>query len=393
MGDAQNVMQLLQELECNMKILADENIPLVKQCFSTIGQVETAMGKDVCRQMAADADILLVRSVTKVGHELLENSSVKFVATATIGVDHIDQDYLRDRQIGFASAPGSNANSVAEYIVAGILEIAEKLQIQLKDKSIGVVGVGNVGSKVVEKCQALEMKVLLNDPPLARKTGDPKYIAIEEICKCDFITFHTPLTKTGFDKTFHLLNEKLIDSMKDGVVLINSSRGAVADTKALKKAVKAKKIAAMMLDVWEDEPNIDLELVEIADIVTPHIAGYSFDGKIAGMMMIYDAACKYFAVAPQFSIEPFLPSPVVPTLDLNQFDDSQLSTQQIVKNVYNIRNDDQRLRQIANQVDRGAYFTKLRKEYPIRREFQNTILQNVDLGLSEKLTSLGFRLF
>ncbi len=376
-----------------MKILADENIPFAKQCFSTIGEVETANGKDISREMVSDVDVLLVRSVTKVGQELLENSKVKFVATATIGVDHIDLDCLRDRQIGFSSAPGSNANSVAEYVVASLLEVAAKLQIQLKGKSIGVVGVGNVGSKVVEKCRALEMEVLLNDPPLARKTNDSKYVAIEKICECDFITFHTPLTKTGFDKTFHLLNEELIASMKQNVILINSSRGAVADTKALKKARKDKKIAAMILDVWEDEPNIDAELVEMADIVTAHIAGYSFDGKIAGMMMIYDAACKYFAIAPQFSIEPFLPMPSVPTLDLNQFDDSQLSIQKIVKNIYDVTGDDQRLRQIANQPNQGAYFTKLRKEYPIRREFQNTILQNVDLGLSEKLTSLGFRLF
>jgi erythronate-4-phosphate dehydrogenase len=190
-----------------MKIIADENIPYVAECFSSIGEVEVVPGREITPGVIADVDILLVRSITPVGADLLAGSKVRFVGTATIGFDHMDIEYLSRNNIGFASAPGSNANSAAEYVIAGLLNIAKRYSIDLEGKSIGIIGVGNVGGRVAKKAIALDMKLFLNDPPLQRQTGDSKYLPIEELFGCDFVTLHTPLTFEGEDKTFHLADE------------------------------------------------------------------------------------------------------------------------------------------------------------------------------------------
>jgi erythronate-4-phosphate dehydrogenase len=198
----------LTKISTYMRIIADANIPFVKECFSSIGEVEVFPSRQITRDVIGEAECLLVRSVTKVGSDLLAGSKVRFVGTATIGFDHIDIGNLSRNNIGFASAPGSNANSAAEYVIAGLLEIGRKHKIKLEGKSIGIVGVGNVGSRVAKKCAALGMKVLLNDPPLQRESSDAKYLPLEELYGCDFITLHTPLTFEGIDKTFHLAGEE-----------------------------------------------------------------------------------------------------------------------------------------------------------------------------------------
>lgn len=290
-----------------MKIIADANIPFVQQCFSSIGEVEVLPAGKITPSSVRNADVLLVRSVTAVNSELLSASRVRFVGTATIGFEHVDVEYLRKSNIAFASAPGSNANSVAEYVVAALLSVGNKLQIELEGKSIGIIGVGNCGSRVAQKCTALGMKVFLNDPPLQRQTNDPKYLPIEQLFSCDFITLHTPLTFEGPDKTFHLAAQKFFESLKTGCRFINTSRGSVVETAALKNVIRSGRLKAVVLDVWENEPNIDTELLQMVDIGTPHIAGYSLDGKIAGMIMIYKAACEHFGLEPKYKIEDFLP--------------------------------------------------------------------------------------
>ena len=257
-----------------MKIVADANIPFVRECFSSIGEVTVMGGREMTPWLVADADILLVRSITPVGVDLLAGSKVRFVATATIGFDHVDLDFLRRNKIGFASAPGSNANSAAEYVIAGLLEIGRRRHLKLEGTSIGVIGVGNVGSRVARKCAALGMRIYLNDPLLQRQTGDPKYLPIEELYDCDFITVHTPLTFGGPDKTYHLVDEEFLDSLKEGCVFLNASRGGVVDSAALKAAIRSRRLKAVVLDVWENEPTIDIELLEMVDLGTPHIAGY-----------------------------------------------------------------------------------------------------------------------
>jgi len=380
-----------------MKIIADENIPFVKDCFASIGDVQALSGRQITPKVVADADILLVRSITPVQEKLLANSKVEFVATATIGFEHVDVDYLKKRGIGFASAPGSNANSVAEYIVAALLVVAKKHKLILEGKSIGVIGVGNVGSKVAKKCEALRMNVLLNDPPLRRQTGDAEYRSLNELFGCDFITLHTPLTLEGQDKTFHLADEGFFASLKTGCVFINTSRGSVHNTAALKSAIKNKKLGAVIIDVWENEPNIDCELLRLVDISTPHIAGYSLDGKIAGMIMIYNAACEHFGLKPKYGIEDFLPNPTVPQITIEKTDsDQQQILHEAVQQVYTINRDDFNTREIAmvEQAKRGKFFDDLRKNYPVRREFQNTtvVLATEDTENTEnKLKGIGFK--
>ena len=378
-----------------MKIIADANIPFVAECFSSVGQVEIVGGREITRSVVAGADVLLVRSITQVGADLLGGSKVRFVGTATIGFDHVDIDFLRRENIGFASAPGSNANSAAEYVIGGLFEVGQRREIELQGKSIGIIGVGNVGGRLAKKCAALGMEVRLNDPPLARQSGDSKYRPIEELFECDFITLHTPLTFEGIDKTYHLADEKFFESLKSGCVFINASRGGVVDSGALRAAIESGRLGAVVLDVWENEPNIDVELLEMVDIGTPHIAGYSLDGKMAGMIMIYEAACEYFGVEVKLGAEDFLPEPAVGNLIV---DGSSGGEQDVaagaVREVYDIVGDDAKMRRVADEPEekRGAFFDELRKNYPVRREFQNTkvVLSNGSESLAWKLEGIGF---
>jgi len=387
-----------------MKIVADENIPFVAECFSSIGEVTTVSGREITSSVIRDADILLVRSITRVDSGLLSGSKVRFLATATIGFDHIDTDYLSRNNIGFASAPGSNANSAAEYVIAALLEIGQKHNINLEGKSIGIIGVGNVGGRVAKKCAALGMEVYLNDPPLQKQTGDSKYLPIEDLYDCDFITLHTPLTFDGVDKTFHLADENFFKSLKQGCVFLNTSRGGVVDSGSLKKTVKSDKLKAVVLDVWENEPNIATELLDMVDIGTPHIAGYSLDGKVAGMIMIYKATCEYFGIEAKFNIEDFLPEPSVPEIKIVLWtphgeptgSSEQEALLSAVRKIYDIREDDTQLRRILDEPKetKGQFFDGLRKNYSIRREFQNTniVVKDKDSSLAQKLKGIGFLL-
>jgi len=378
-----------------MKIIADTNIPFVAECFSSIGEVITVGGREITQSVVADADVLLVRSITQVNADLLAGSKVRFVATATIGFDHVDIDFLQRNNIGFTSAPGSNANSAAEYVIAGLLETSQKCDINLEGQSIGIIGVGNVGSRVANKCAVLGMQIYLNDPPLQRQTDQGKYLPLQELYDCDFITFHTPLTFEGIDKTYHLADEGFFKSLKKGCIFVNASRGGVVDSEALKTVIQSGRLNAVVLDVWEDEPNIDAELLGMVDIGTPHIAGYSLDGKISGMIMIYKAVCEHFGLNPKYDIEDFLPEPVVRQLRIEpSTGNEQGALHDAVQKIYDIREDDNRLRQIAEKPEgkRGEYFDGLRKKYHIRREFQNTkvFVEDKNSTLAKKLKGIGF---
>jgi len=379
-----------------MKIVADANIPFVKECFSSIGEVTVIGGREITPGVVADADILLVRSITPVCEKLLAGSKVRFVATATIGLDHVDIDFLGRSNIGFASAPGSNANSAAEYVVAGLLDIGQRHAFDLEDRSIGIIGVGNVGGRVAKKCAAMGMDVYLNDPPLRRQTGDAKYLPLEKLFDCDFITFHTPLTFEGRDKTHHLADEKFFKSLKQRCVFVNASRGPVVDGGALKSAIRSGRLRAVVLDVWENEPNIETELLSMVDLGTPHVAGYSLDGKIAGMIMIYKAVCEYFEVEPKFDLQDFLPEPAVPELKVDpNITNDQDALLRAVRKIYRIDKDDMSLRRMLDKPaeQRGEYFDSLRKNYPVRREFQNTsvVLKDDNSSLAKKLIGVGFK--
>lgn len=375
-----------------MKIIVDENIPYGREAFSTLGEVVTRPGRAISPDDVRDAELLLVRSITKVNAALLEGSAIRFVATATIGEDHIDKAWLAANGIGFSSAPGCNANSVGEYIVAGMLNLAAKHNFQLEACSLGVVGVGNVGSNVAQKATALGMAVVLNDPPLAEATGDAKYRPLDEILACDFITTHVPLTKEGPHRTVHLVDAEFLSRMKPGSFFLNTARGPVCDNGALLAFLQSGHLRGAILDVWEGEPDVRLDVLDAVDIATPHIAGYSFDGKVNGTRQIYEAACRHLRVPADWSVDTLLPEPEHPVVHL---DGTSGDLKGVVDTVYPLLEDDARMRAIKEQPaeDRAAYFDMLRKTYPRRREYQNTVVTLAEAGavLRGPLQGIGFR--
>ncbi|MCK5225827.1 MAG: 4-phosphoerythronate dehydrogenase [Planctomycetes bacterium] len=378
-----------------MKIVADKNIPFVSECFSSIGDIKAVPGNEIRPGTIADTDILLVRTIMQVNSDLLANSKIRFVGAVSTGFEHVDIDYLQRNNIGFSSAPGSNSNSVAEYIVAALLSVAKDKKLNLQNKSIGVIGVGNIGSKVAKKAAALGMRIYLNDPLLQRRTHDEKYLPLNDLFDCDFITLHTPLTFQGQDKTFHLADEVFFKSLKHDCVFINTSRGGVVDTNALKTAIKSDKFKSVVLDVWENEPNIDSELCKLVDIATPHIAGYSLDGRATGTGIVYRAVCKHFGLDYNLDLQSFLPKPAVSQLKINpQPGDEQDIIIKAVEQVYRIKEDDSQLRKILTlpAIERNAFFGQLRKNYPVRREFNSLeiILESNCKSLADKLAGLGF---
>lgn len=361
-----------------MKIIADENIPFVAEGFRPLGEVSVMSGRAITRETLKDAELLVVRSITKVDKALLEGTPVRFVGTCTIGFDHIDLGYLASRGITFASAPGSNATSVAEYIVYGMLELSHRLGFQLEGKTLAVVGVGNVGSRVARRGEALGMRVLLNDPPLARSTGDAKYRPLDEVLsEADVVTLHVPLEKGGADPTWRMIDEKFLAKMKPGAVLFNSSRGGVQNEEALLAAKKSGKLSALFLDVWDGEPNVNAELLAAADLASPHICGYSADGKVAGVVMVQRAACKMLGTTSDWDPTDKLPAAQYPQASIEHVADFEPMLLALVKRTYDFPGDDKRMREIlALPADKRAkHFDKLRKEYPCRREFRNTKLQ------------------
>ena len=355
----------------------------------SLGTIQFVPGRQIDTAAVRDVDILLVRSVTPVHAALLDRSKVKFIATATIGTDHIDLACLKQRGIEFASASGSNANSVAEYIVAALLELSGLRKFRLTDKTLGVVGVGNVGSRVVRDAESLGMRVLQNDPPRARAEKLSQFVPLDQLlAEADIITLHVPLTHDGADKTFHLFDQSVLFDLKKAPILFNTSRGAVVDNGALLKAIDGDKLAGAALDVWENEPNISPELLDVVDIATPHIAGYSFDGKVNGTRMIYEAACRFFRQPPTWT--PTLPPPPVPRVELSvsSGEDDDAVLRRVIKHVYDITVDDAALRA------RPREFDKLRADYPIRREFFNTelVLRGAGEQLRRKFATIGFKL-
>jgi len=364
-----------------MKIVADPNIPYVREAFAAVGDITLVPGRQLTATHVHAADLLLVRSVTPVNAALLAGSRVRFVATATIGFDHVDVAYLAAHAIGFATAAGSNANSVAEYIVAALLELAHQQNFRLHGKTLGVVGVGNVGTKVVRYARALGLRILANDPPRQRAENIPDFVSLDQICaEADIITLHVPLTKTGPDATVHLLDPGRLVRRP---ILINSARGAVLDNAALLTA----KLTGLVLDVWEGEPHIQPGLLARVDLGTPHIAGHSFDGKVNGAQMIYAAACRHLGIPATW--RPVLPAPPVPrlTVTVGTGEDDDDVVRRVIRQVYDITGDDVRLRAGFQQ------FEKLRTEYPVRREFCNTELElhSAPAPLREKLSALGFQ--
>lgn len=372
-------------------ILADENIPFAREAFSRLGNVELISGRDITADRIKNIDILMVRSITKVNEQLLNGSGVTFVGTATIGTDHVDIDCLRQKGIGFSSAPGCNANSVSEYVIAALLEMAVKKGMVLSETTIGIIGVGNVGSTVEEKAKALGLEVILHDPPLKDKTDDNKYRPLDEIFDADIITLHVPLTREGLYPTFHMVDDAFLGRMGKGTCFINTSRGSVVDENALLFSMKNGEVLFSCLDVWEQEPDINTKLISLVDIATPHIAGYSFEGKVTGTDMVFKAAGEFLDISSEWDCSAcFGEKSETECAFKGTFEENILSAVSIN---YNIYEDDSNVRNCAEQEDIGPCFDALRKSYRKRREFTNTVLavsEATDTRVVETLEKIGF---
>ncbi len=353
-----------------MNLIIDENIAFAKEAFSGFGNLKLMNGRSITKNEVNDADVLIVRSITQVDSNLLKNCKVKFIGTATIGTDHIDLDYLKKQNIQFTDAKGCNADSVAEYVFTALLKIASDKNISLKGKTIGVVGVGNIGSRVSRLAESWGMKVLQNDPPLKRINKDEKFLSLEETLQADIITLHVPISFEGIDKTFHLLNEDNLKRINNGTILINTSRGAVIDNAALLKESIIREFE-LALDVWEDEPSINTKLLAKTKIATPHIAGYSFEGKVNGTKMIYNSLCKFLNIKPIW--QPILPKIENKGMRLSEGKSDEEKLYRLFSSIYNIERDDEVMRKILTYEpnEQPGYFDLMRKKYPLRREFSN----------------------
>ena len=379
-----------------LNIVADENIPYVQDAFETVGRVKLVPGRTIRPSTLIDAHILLVRSVTKVNRQLLENASIQFVGTATAGLDHVDVEYLESKNIAFASAQGGNANSVAEYVIAALLGISERQGLTLAGKTIGIVGAGNIGQLVESKAESLGMTVVLNDPPLAQKTAHPKYRPLEETLACDIVTLHVPLTFEGRFKTFHLFDHDLLSHLKPTTIFINTSRGEVVDNGALLKRLQQKTLGATVLDVWESEPEINWDLFKLVCLGTPHIAGYSLDGKAQGTFRLYHALCQHLDLPESWRPSHSLPLPTLPRVDLegkNRTHEQILAG--LISKIYDLQADHRRMAQLLKfpPEKRPVEFDRLRKSYPIRREFYHTQVNCRNLGIrfQRHIMGLGFK--
>ena len=379
-----------------MKIVADENIPCVKQAFASLGEVSLLPGRGLQAAQVRDADILLVRSVTRVDASLLEGSSVRFVGSATIGFDHVDRDYLQRQQIGFATAPGSNATSAAEYVVSALLVLSDQQGFELAGKTVGIVGCGNVGSRVRQKLSVLGMKCRVNDPPLQADGGHDDFVSLDEALQADIVTVHVPLTRSGPHPTYHLVNEAFLQRLKPGAIFINTSRGAVADNPALEVLLASRDDLSVVLDVWEGEPSISASLLRQVDLGTPHIAGYSSDGKLRGTDMIYRAACEYFKQPVCWQVADVLQRVASIDLRSREAGNALAIARAVVLGAYDVRQDDARLRATLSlpAAERAIAFDRLRKDYPVRREFTEATVQldDPDGAIGKLLSGLGFEL-
>lgn len=348
-------------------IVADENIAEVENAFRDLGKVIMLPGRAITRADLLDADILLVRSVTRVTADLLAGTPVRFVGTATSGTDHIDVADLKARGIQLVDAPGSNAESVAEYVVSAVLVCLAAEERAVEGLTAGIVGCGHVGSRVAQKFAALGMGCLLNDPPLKDGTGDSRYVDLATALDADIVTLHVPLTDAGPYPTRHLVDSARLRRMPPEVLLINTARGGVVDEAALLQHLDLQTRSRVIIDCWDGEPSINRQLLRQALLGTAHIAGYSYDGKLRATEMIYRAACEFLDQTPTWT--PDLSQDMGGYL-VDHHDDHE-AVRRAVTACYDVRADDALLRFALTMGPKhmAPYFDGLRRDYRRRREF------------------------
>ena len=345
-----------------MKVVIDDKIPYIRAAAELLFDKVVYLDGSSFKNNAdvADADALIIRTRTRCDESLLSGSNVRFVTTATIGFDHIDTAFMRRAGIEWTNCPGCNATSVAQYVRNAVLCLRERSKREIK--KVGIVGYGHVGRAVRRELEAIGCEVLLNDPPLQRQMGtrESPFVSLQAVAEqCDVITFHTPLTKDGLFPTFHLANRDFFEQLKQKPIIINSARGGVVDEKALLQAYGDEKVSAMVIDTWEKEPNINLQLLQKAAIATPHIAGYSADGKSNATRMALKAVCKFFGIVIPDE-QQFLKLTAAPPLPSHLFPSGDMVTDALL--LYNPMEDSRRLKNCPED------FERLRGNYPLRRE-------------------------
>lgn len=399
-----------------LKIVADENIPALESMFGAGSakhiQIQRVAGREMTAAQLEDADVLLVRSITQVNQALLNNARrIKMVGTATIGTDHVDQAYLLDRGIPFFNAPGCNADAVVEYVLTVIHNILHDRKAVLKDLTVGIIGVGNVGGRLYERLRLLGIKLLINDPPRqhsevpsegeskeqsgepfsgqpGKKPGKKSFVDLQTVLQqSDIICMHTPLVKKGLWPTQHLIAEEELMVLKAGAVLINAGRGPVIDNQALLACLKQRDDLTVVLDVWENEPFLEPALVEKTLIATPHIAGYSYDGKLRGTHMLRCRFAEIFGLAQPKPLAEFLPQASIHRVDVT----NNVAIHDLMNLVYDPFRDDRALRKTLRCHDQPQQFDLLRKNYPVRREFASMTVSGIsDTDKANMLKNLGF---
>ena len=367
-----------------MRIVADDKIPFLRGALEPYAEVLYLPAREITGEILVNADAMLVRTRTRCDLDLLRNTGISFIGSATIGFDHIDTAYCNDHNIYWTNAPGCNSSSVSQYIASALLEMAGYFGITLRDKTLGIVGVGNVGSRVAEFARNMSMRVLLNDPPRERLEGSGHFVDLPRLLEeSDVITVHVPLTRTGMDKTYHLFDSDAFGRMKKDVFFINTSRGEVVDSNALGSAMDMRRCAAAVIDVWEH----DRSLLSKVHIGTPHIAGYSADGKANGTAMVVRALSRHFDLPPVDWYPSDIPEPGSSVTEIDcagrSFEECIAAA---VRHTYDVMEDDSSLRKFP-----GA-FEKLRGDYPLRREFPSYTVRTVNCNDDIRLTlkKIGF---
>jgi len=376
-----------------MLIVADENIPLLDAFFAGFGEIRRVPGRSIDRATVEQADVLLVRSVTNVNRALLEGSKVRFVGTCTIGTDHLDLEYFNEAGITWSSAPGCNARGVVDYVLGSLMTLAEIEGVDLTQRTYGVVGAGEVGGRLIKVLKGLGWNVKVCDPPRqAAEGGD--YVSLEQIIEqCDVISLHTPLTRSGGGATWHLFDQQRLQQLKPGAWLINAARGPVVDNAALRKVLLEREDLQAVLDVWEAEPEVDTALAELCVLATPHIAGYSLDGKQRGTAQIYQAYCAFSGQPAIIQLSDLLPAPWLSEVTLHADSDPAWALAMLCRGVYDPRRDDADFRRslVGNVGEQRAAFDVLRKQYPVRREIEGlkVRIEGESLALARIVAALG----
>ncbi|WP_289027835.1 4-phosphoerythronate dehydrogenase [uncultured Paraglaciecola sp.] len=371
-----------------MKIYYEDSMPYATEFFAELGECQVFSHKTVNAEMLADADVLLTRSTTKVNQALLcKSEQVQFVGTATAGTDHVDKAYLASKGIPFTSAGGCNAVAVAEYVLSAIFVMAKRLDWQVADKTVGIVGAGNVGTVLANVLTVLGIKHKLCDPPLADNGDSRKFVNIEQIMDCDVISLHVPYVADGPYITEDLFDAKRLSQLNENQLLINACRGEVVNNQAALALFKQGKKLNLVLDVWDNEPNIKAELVPYIALATAHIAGHTIEGKARGTEMLYFALCKQLDVQPTKKLSDYLPLAKDSQKSLPDSEEFWDVIEHLVLDVYDISVDDA---QFKTKHVGAESFRYIRKHYPIRREFSAMTVNAGNSAHSKAIYGLGF---